>query len=639
MDQLNDGHDAVPGAELGLDAGLVLGGRFRLDARLSHRAHVHTWRAIDQVLSRAVTIHILSPDDPRVGWVMDAARRAATVTDRRFTHVLDAFEARGQEPWSFVVSENPVGTSLRSLLGSGALTSNQTAYLGCELSDALASIHTDGLFHKRLGPGSVFLTSNGHVKIAGMMIEAAVRPASGEEGLSNAQWQMRDLFDLGRLTYSAATGVWPILPGEPQRVTWGMSPAPLADNPGPQGAPAQVIWQAPFLLNRQIEPELSRTIMAILRPSVHVPGPQIRSAGAACESFSTLANIPAAHDSLEVFLNSDDEPTALAPSIGGDVSSASTQLIDAQAGLARQTGLAARTEVITPQTQVIGSVGQATATQAMATQAIPAQGVPTQAIPAQDVPAQTALLQATPMQGSSGLGSSTDPDPAQTREPTSQVPSSRPTSLVSKLAASPRRSTVIFAAVVIIFAVALVIGALHMASDPAPETETPDEPEVTVAEATIRSVFDFDPVADGGECSENSQDAPYAADGDLSTVWHTLSYYGNPDFGGLKTGVGLVYDFGQEVTINDVSLILDNQPNQIQLMIPIEADASAELPPMDTVSQWQAIAADDSAGLEVTLAPHEPVTTRWIMVYFTSLPQISEGTYRSGIAETYINNR
>ena len=72
-------------------------------------------------------------------------------------------------------------------------------------------------------------------------------------------------------------------------------------------------------------------------------------------------------------------------------------------------------------------------------------------------------------------------------------------------------------------------------------------------------------------------------------------------------------------------------------MVPVENDATAASPPMNTVNEWQVIASDPAGGSETTLSPDEPVTTRWLMVYFTSLPPIGGNQYRSGIVETYIN--
>ena len=116
-----------------------------------------------------------------------------------------------------------------------------------------------------------------------------------------------------------------------------------------------------------------------------------------------------------------------------------------------------------------------------------------------------------------------------------------------------------------------------------------------------------------------------------------FTYLNNPVFGGLKPGVGMVFDLGREVPVASVSLILDNQPNVLSLMVPRDADPSESAPPMDSVDQWQVIASDPAAGLQVSLSPDEPVTTRWVMVYFTQLPPVGASLYRSGIAEAYIN--
>ena len=40
-------------------AGLVLAGRYRLDSLLAFSHGVMTWRAVDQILSRPVLVHLL----------------------------------------------------------------------------------------------------------------------------------------------------------------------------------------------------------------------------------------------------------------------------------------------------------------------------------------------------------------------------------------------------------------------------------------------------------------------------------------------------------------------------------------------------------------------------------------------------
>lgn len=171
-------------------------------------------------------------------------------------------------------------------------------------------------------------------------------------------------------------------------------------------------------------------------------------------------------------------------------------------------------------------------------------------------------------------------------------------------------------------------------------TEQPTVEQTSVATpvpAAIARAFDFDPQADGGDANENADQAHLAVDDDPATVWKTLTYLNNPEFGGLKPGAGLVLDLGGEVQVGHVTLLLDNEPNEVQLMVPIQADPAAEMPPTGSVSEWQIIAQDPAAGRQVTLAPEAPVMTRWVLVYFTKLPPVGEALYRSGVAEATVN--
>ena len=45
-----------------------------------------------------------------------------------------------------------------------------------------------------------------------------------------------------------------------------------------------------------------------------------------------------------------------------------------------------------------------------------------------------------------------------------------------------------------------------------------------------------------------------AIDGSPSTAWHTQFYEGNPVFGGLKQGTGLILDMGKPVSLRSVTV-------------------------------------------------------------------------------------
>ena len=75
---------------MSMQAGDVLAKRYRLDDLLAENGSGRFWRAHDLVLHRPVSIHVLAADDERAEAVLEAARRAGPVINRRLLRVLDA---------------------------------------------------------------------------------------------------------------------------------------------------------------------------------------------------------------------------------------------------------------------------------------------------------------------------------------------------------------------------------------------------------------------------------------------------------------------------------------------------------------------------------------------------------------------
>lgn len=597
-------------------AGLMLAGRYRLEALLAQGRGIMTWRAADTVLSRSVLMHLLAAESERLGWVLQAARQAATISDSRFLRVLDALEASGQEPWSFVVCEYAVGDSVQNLLSDQSMTAQQAGFIVHEIATALAPMHARGLFHLRISPDSVIITANGNVKIVGFLIDAALRPKPGENSLSWSDQESIDVHGLGSLLYGITTGRWPVPPNEPQVVTWGLPPAPMASG-GRAGGPGEQLWASPHELNSAIDPEFSAVIMAILRPRLGLVGPGLHTAEEIADALEQLAGNGEAEESLETLVRAHRGLAAHSPTpaIRKQRSEWPTATSEDQP---TQQMLVADVWDGMPDTDPNFKLGDdldATAQQPVAT-----------APSISSKPTQPEAVAPQPVK--SPVAERPKPVAAPPR-----LPQRRTT------AALGRRGVLLLIGFIVIALVVLQIrSCADGGSTQAPITGSATENgSVASGPVAISSAFDFDPPADGGDNNENGDQAKFAADGDPATVWRTLTYLNNPVFGGLKPGVGIVYDLGSAVPVESVSLTLDNQPNGLQLMVPIEADPQAAKPPMATVKQWRAIATDQAAASQVTLQPDEPVTTRWVMVYFTHLPAIGSGLYRSGITETTIN--
>lgn len=134
---------------------------------------------------------------------------------------------------------------------------------------------------------------------------------------------------------------------------------------------------------------------------------------------------------------------------------------------------------------------------------------------------------------------------------------------------------------------------------------------------------DFDPFgSDGGE---NPGDVAKAFDGDASTYWQTSSYIGQPNFGNLKPGVGLILDLGKEQRIGSVDVSFIGATSVQLLAAPKGTTARPE-----SFSDFSKVA--EGSGTEVKLAPSKKVETQYVLVWLTSLPA-DGGNYRGKVSE------
>ena len=73
----------------GVGPGTVLGGRYTVHRRLEQLHGTERWSADDTTLGRSVSMLCIAADDHRTPALLDAARRAASVTHVVFVRILD----------------------------------------------------------------------------------------------------------------------------------------------------------------------------------------------------------------------------------------------------------------------------------------------------------------------------------------------------------------------------------------------------------------------------------------------------------------------------------------------------------------------------------------------------------------------
>ncbi|SFB84111.1 serine/threonine-protein kinase [Streptomyces aidingensis] len=207
----------------------LLGGRYRLIARLGHGGMGTVWRAYDEVVEREVAVK-----EPRLPEqvaererenltqrMRRKARAAARIDHPSVVTVHDVVLEQGR-PW--LVMELVRGESLAEVLDSGTLEGREAARIGLAVLDALAAAHEAGVLHRDVKPANVLLGRNDRV----VLTDFGIARVEGEQGLTETgsfvgspeyiapervlgrrPGPESDLWSLGVLLYCAVEGVSP----------------------------------------------------------------------------------------------------------------------------------------------------------------------------------------------------------------------------------------------------------------------------------------------------------------------------------------------------------------------------------------------------------------------------------------------
>ncbi|WP_166135148.1 protein kinase family protein [Nocardioides ochotonae] len=669
--------------------GDVLAGRYRLVDLLSESKGGRFWRAHDQVLERHVALHVIDEDDPRAPQLIEAARRSARIHDPRLLRVLDAERTGGL---CYVVNEWGSGIALDHLAAThGPLPPRRAAWLVGEVADTMARAHEAGVAHGRLVPENVLVDRTGSVRVIGLAVDAALHGLPTDRLLT-------DVTNLAGLLYCALTGRWAGLaasdvPPAPTDHGHVLRPRQVrAGVPRPLDALCDELLNPALPRGREIGLRSARDIADFLADFVGDPTgiPEEMAALRMHRRPETVVLPPvpemALHEPRRSSAPLETEPVLghqNGPQNGPDPEpdryaveqSATTDTTDpADTAPTIQTPVAATSPDATPAGRTAThDTAHDTADDIAAdpgdpgaTSVVP-DGLPTQAgLPvfddeSDDVSWLTRSSEPAPPPPpfeeppERPLFAPEPPDGAPARRPRHAVPPGTPSDFwpwdtangrhtgtgIPVIAPeedtdvpgrrSLRLAMVIAASLLLLIAVVVGInlgrGKTPLGSDPGDDPpRTPDASPAALQPLAVTGARDLDPQGDdGGEYPELTS---LATDGDDATAWTTQTYLQQFGPGGLKTGVGLVLDLGSSQDVSEVQLSLRGEPTTVEVFVSDDA-------PTATPGEAGSPVATQEIGASGKVTLEEPVRGRYVTLWLTSLPSVSDG-FRAELAEVVV---
>lgn len=623
-----------------LGPGTTLVGRYRLgDRQVTDLVNVEAWSAHDTVLDRQVRISVVRGDS--AGAALDAARRAALISDPRLTRVLDV---GAQEGVSYVVTESFRGRPLTEVVESGHLTTDQARAVVGEAAAALESARRRGVHHLALRPSCIRIDGR-DVVVTGLGIDGGV---SGRH-LADDAASRADSVGLIALLYYILTTRWGGAPLEDLQLT-SESPAPLAATRRdgtpipPTDTPSDLIalTTSTLALGSSDGPRIPGDIVADLEPWPELAPP------------------------------TPPTPMPVEPARGAPVRQSSrgprihrTSAFGAAAGAAGAGAAAAAqtpTAAVPPQPT---APTHAPVPANPAAAAHPGQGAPQQAPTG---PARTSAFGAAGAASTSAFGGSAQAQPPAQGQPaqgqTAQHSGPPPAAGGSPVAAGagsanstpaggrfdPTWIVIALAALAVILVLVWSLNKVFSPFDstvaaspdissteePAnpdegdaePSTEPTEEPtsEAPVVVPEIKGGDQLDPegAASGDTTGEHPEAVDRAIDGQPETFWYTRTY-GSPEFGGLKDGVGYVVELKEKAEVSTVILDTNNTGGNVEI---------------------RATSANDPTGGDVLASSSldgqtefnfDPTEVDSLVLWFDQLPQASDGGNRVELKEVIVS--